>query len=167
MEVAVEEEEYQQTPTSTNNPTEAAEEDQTPTSGTTAEEQKAAKTTSGTKAATDNVVRQGNPIKTRGKKTSTSFIATPADTTLPRRMAMPVHENDPHSKRAPRRGTHSGRSLNESAAQNAPGWHGIRKRLDPRPTITQGELGHGTEQTVETATTVEKMTVRGNENGRE
>ena len=41
-EVAVEEEESQQTPTSTNNPTEAVEEAQTPTSGTMAEEQDAA-----------------------------------------------------------------------------------------------------------------------------
>ena len=65
MEVAVEEEESQRTPTSTSNPTEAAEEAQTPTSGTTAEEQEAAETTSGTKAAADNVVQQGNPIRTR------------------------------------------------------------------------------------------------------
>ena len=67
MEVAVEEEESQRNPTSTNNPTEEAEEAHTPTSGTTAEEQEAVETTSGTKATADNVVRQGNPILTRGK----------------------------------------------------------------------------------------------------
>ena len=33
--------------------------------------------------------------------------------------------------------------------------------------ILAGQLGNGPEQTVETATSVEKITVRGNENGRE
>ena len=65
MELAVEEEESQRTPTTTNNPTEAPGEAHTPTSGTTSEEQEAAETTSGTKATADNMVRQGNPILTR------------------------------------------------------------------------------------------------------
>ena len=65
MEVAVEEEESQRTPTTTNNPMEEAEEVQPPTSETTTEEQEAAERTSGTKAAADNVVRQGNHIPTR------------------------------------------------------------------------------------------------------
>ena len=34
-------------------------------------------------------------------------------------------------------------------------------------TNMQGELSHGPERTVETTTSVGKMTVRGNENGRE
>ena len=67
MEVAVQEEKFQQTPTSTNNPTEAAEEAQAPTSGTTTEQKEVAETTSGTKTTVDNVVRQGNPIPTREK----------------------------------------------------------------------------------------------------
>ena len=67
MEVAVEEEKSQRTPTSTKNPTEAAEEAQAPTSGTTAEEKEATETTGGTKTAVHNGVRQGNPIPTRVK----------------------------------------------------------------------------------------------------
>ena len=67
MEVAVEEEKSQRTPNSTNNPTEAAEEAQAPTSGTTAEQQEVAETTSDTKTAADNLVRQGNPTPTQGK----------------------------------------------------------------------------------------------------
>ena len=69
MEAAVEVEEPQQTPTSTNNPKEAAVEAQVPTNGTKVEEQEAEETTSGTKVAADNAVRQGNHILTQGKST--------------------------------------------------------------------------------------------------
>ena len=82
MEAAVEVEEPQRTPTSTNNPTDAAVESQAPTNGTKAEEQEGAETTSGTTAEADNAVRQGNHILTRGKSTLTSYIVTPAGTTL-------------------------------------------------------------------------------------
>ena len=67
MEVAVEEAESQQTPTTTINPKEVAEEAQLPTSGTTAEEQGVEETTSGTKTGAENVGRQGNLIQTHGK----------------------------------------------------------------------------------------------------